>query len=542
MKRRKFLGIFSAALLVCIAAATVKVAATPETEDSKRQTDTETVSLTKEQEKSLSEIKAVYNVEKQEKIAEKLEEKKASQDYTVNNMLIEQNPFGTNTQSLYIYFRTEKPTAISYTIHVDDDSIGDFSRTVYQDSQYQKEHEYQVIGLIPDMSNKITFLFTRQDGSADKKEIIVDMGSLMGTEELKLDTDMEGNAAELKDGLYTVLGNDSTALDFMYYYDNEGVLRGEVPLLGYRSHRVIFDDDSMYYSISEKKIAQVNRLGQVTNIYDLGSYSLHHDYIFDDNGNMLVLASDDSQDSVEDIILKLDVVTGKVTEVLDLGDLFSDYKAQCQTDSEGELDWMHINTIQWIEGGAVLLSSRETSSIIKIDSIYASPSVAYIIGEPSLWEGTEYGNLVFKKDGDFIIHGGQHSVTYVKDMNLKDGQYYLYMYNNNIGISDSNPDFDWTLAGLSENTAKDGKTSYYYKYLVDENAGTYKLADSFEVPYSGYVSSAQDIGKNTVVDSGFKGMFAEYDESHNLIASYKMEMEKFIYRVYKYDFAGFYFK
>lgn len=529
-------------LVICIAAATVKVAATPETEASKLQKDSETVTLTKEQEQSLTEIKAVYNVSKQEKAAEQLEEKKTSQDYTVNNMLIEHNPFGTNTQSLYIYFQTEEPIAVSYTIHVDDDSISDFSRTVYQDNQYQKEHEFQVIGLIPDTSNKITFLFTRQDGSADKKEIMVDMGSLLGTEELKLDTDMKGNAAELEDGLYAVLGNDSTALDFMYYYDNEGVLRGEVPLLGYRSHRLIFDDESMYYSISEKKIAQVNRLGQVTNIYDLGSYSLHHDYIFDDNGNMLVLASDDNQDSVEDIILKLDVVTGNITEVLDLGDIFRDYKGNCQANSDGELDWMHINTIQWLEDGSVLLSSRETSSIIKIDSIYASPSVAYIIGEPTLWEGTEYGNLVFKKDGDFTIHGGQHSVTYVKDKNLKKGQYYLYMYNNNIGISDSNPDFDWTSAGLSENTAKDGKISYYYKYLVDENAGTYKLADSFEVPYSGYVSSAQDIGSNTVVDSGFKGTFAEYDEDHNLIASYKMEMEKFIYRVYKYDFSGFYFK
>ena len=74
----------------------------------------------------------------------------------------------------------------------------------------------------------------------------------------------------LEDGLYVVLGNDSTALDFMYYYDNNGTLRGEVPLLGYRSHRLIFDKDSMYYSISETKMAQVSRTGQVTNVFDLG--------------------------------------------------------------------------------------------------------------------------------------------------------------------------------------------------------------------------------------------------------------------------------
>lgn len=73
-----------------------------------------------------------------------------------------------------------------------------------------------------------------------------------------------------------MLGNDSTALDFIYYYDNEGTLRGEVPILGYCGHRLIFDDDHMYYSISETKMAQVKRVGQVTNVYDLGNYELHH--------------------------------------------------------------------------------------------------------------------------------------------------------------------------------------------------------------------------------------------------------------------------
>ena len=80
-----------------------------------------------------------------------------------------------------------------------------------------------------------------------------------------------------------------------------------------------------------------------------------------------------------------------------------------------------------------------------------------------------------------------------------------------------------------------------FEYLVDEDAGTFELTDSFEVPYSGYVSSAQNLETNTVIDSGFKGLFAEYDKDHELIASYTMNVEKFIYRVYKYNFDGFYF-
>lgn len=338
-----------------------------------------------------------------------------------------------------------------------------------------------------------------------------------------------------------MLGNDSTALDFIYYYDNEGTLRGEVPILGYRGHRLIFDDDHMYYSISETKMAQVNRVGQVTNVYDLGNYELHHDYVFDNDGNMLILASDQTQDSIEDIILCLDTDTGGVMEVLDLEELFGSYKDECTADDDGELDWMHINTIQWLGDGDILLSSRETSSIIKVEDLYDTPEVSYIIGSKSFWKDTEYESLVLEQNGDFTVQGGQHSVTYVEDDSLGDGRYYLYMYNNNIGMSETNPDFDWASEGLTEDSAKEGETSYYYEYLVDEDAGTFELTDSFEVPYSGYVSSAQNLETNTVIDSGFKGLFAEYDKDHELIASYTMNVEKFIYRVYKYNFDGFYF-
>ena len=73
---------------------------------------------------------------------------------------------------------------------------------------------------------------------------------------------------------------------------------------------------------------------------------------------------------------------------------------------------------------------------------------------------------------------------------------------SNIGISETRPDYDWSSIGLKTSSAVDGKNSKYYKYLVDENEGTFELVDSFKVPYSGYVSSAQDIGDHVLVDSG----------------------------------------
>lgn len=522
---------------------TTKTEKTSESDGKKelKKSDDEKNVMNAEQKKIYEKIKLTYKEEEQKKVAEKLEKKKESQDYNLNNMLIEYNPFGTNTQSLYVYFKTDAAVKVFYTIHVKDDSISDFSRDVYQDEEYQTEHEFQVIGLIPDTENTITFYVTNEDGSTNTKEIVYEMGSLYGEEKVQLDTDIKQSADQLEDGLYVILGNDSSSMDFMYYYDNSGVLRGEVPLLGYRSQRLLFDDNSMYYSISEKKMAQVNRLGQVTKVYNLGDYSLHHDYVFDENGNMLILATDTTQDSVEDIVLKLDVNSGEVTEVLDLGDLFGDYKKTCVKNSSDELDWMHINTIQYMGNGSVLLSSRETSTIIKVDNLYDEPSIAYMIGEKDFWEDTSYVSCVLNKKGDFIIQGGQHTITYETDESLADGQYYLYMFNNNIGISETRPDYDWSSIGLKTSSAVDGKNSKYYKYLVDENEGTFELVDSFKVPYSGYVSSAQDIGDHVLVDSGLKGTFTEYDADHKAIATYKMDYEEFIYRVFKYNFEGYYF-
>lgn len=523
---------------------TTKKEQVSESDEKKEQkmSDNEANVMNEKQKKIYEKIKKTYNAEEQQKIADELEKKKESQEYTLSNMLIEYNPFGTNTQSLYVYFETDSAVKVSYTIHVKEDDIADFSRNVYQDEEYQKEHEFQVIGLIPDTENTITFYITNEDGSTDTKEIVYEMGSLYGEEAVQLDTDVKQSADKLEDGLYVVLGNDSPSMDFMYYYDNNGVLRGEVPLLGYRSHRLIFDENSMYYSISEKKMAQVNRLGQVTKVYDLGNYKLNHDYVFDENGNMLILATDTTQDSVEDIVLKLDVNSGEVTEVLDLGDLFGEYKKTCVKNSSDELDWMHINTIQYIGNGSVLLSSRETSTIIKVDNIYDGPVVSYMIGEKDFWKDTSYVSLLLNKKGDFTIQGGQHTITYETDESLADGQYYLYMFDNNIGISETRPDYDWSSIGLKVSSAVDGKNSKYYKYLVDENEGTFELVDSFKVPYSGYVSSAQETGDNVLVDSGLKGTFTEYDADHKAIVTYKMDYEKFIYRVFKYKFDGFYFE
>lgn len=497
-------------------------------------------------EASVNEAKSIYTEEYQDAVEERLELEKSTGDYTEDHMLIKENPYGTNTLSLYVYFSTQEPVSVSYNVSVPDSSIVDFSQTPAGEEEFTTEHEFQVLGLIAEEENTITFALTKEDGSVETRSYVHTMGELSGEEERKLQqTEVAEQGESVTDGLYVILGNDSDKEDFMYYYDNSGILRGEIPLIGYRSHRLLFQDDWMYYSISENQIAAVNRLGKVEMIYDTGTYSLHHDYVFDDDGNMLVLATDTESESVEDQIIKIDTQTGEVSCVLDLEELFPDYKETCIKNDDGELDWMHINTIQWTGDDAVLLSSRETSTILMITDIYDSPKVEYMIGEESFWEGTGYEELLLRKDesmGTFSNTGGQHSITYVKDETLDEGEYYLYLFNNNFGTSNSNPSYDWKQIDGMETSMKEGTTSYYYKYKINENDGTYSLVQSFEVPFSAYVSSAQEYDGNLIIDSGMQGIFGEYDSNGNLIQEFQMKLaDEYIYRVYKYSFSGFYF-
>ena len=485
----------------------------------------------------------IYDETFQKKVSRQLEQLKKKREYTQRDMLLVYNPYQLNVQSMYVYFHTKQPASVSYTVQVDSDKINDFTRTLKNEGEnnFTTEHEYQLIGLIPKMKNTVTFTITYENGKKQKVLFTFTPDALTGSQyDILPYTDGE-SSQPLADGLYAVFSENK----YLYYYDNDGVIRTEIPILSYRAVNLIFDEDSMYYSINKSNIVKMNRLGQITKIYDLGKYHLHHDYTFDNRGNMLILATDTEGDSVEDRIIRLNLKNGKVKEIIDLADFYPDYYEEHMefTKTNGDYDWMHLNTIQWIGSDSILVSARETSAIIKISDIYKKPYVEYMLSEESFWEGTGYENLLYDKVSDFRSQTGQHTVTYVEDSSLKKGQYYLHMFNNNIGKSFSRPDYDWNyyFDEITDHGTK-GYRSFYYKYFVDENNKSYDLVQSYEVEYSGYVSSTQHIGDNHVVDSGQAFIFSEYDSDGNVIRKFDLTPEgKYCYRVFKYTFYDFYF-
>ena len=522
-------------------------------------TDTE---LTDEQKKLHKQIVATYNVEKQADIKDKLDVEYAAGSFDETAPFVKADPFGTDTLSCYVRFATADPVTVSYEVAGrkktgDAPKVAAFSRTPRGGDTSTTEHEFKVIGLIPNHKNTVTLTCTAQDGTSRTSTFTVETPALKGEEEERLAVTAGESNTPLADGLFTILGNDSSKLDFMYLYDNAGQIRCEVPIVGYRSHRLLFPGDgSMIMSVSTTKMAQINAIGQVVNVWSTGDYELHHDYAFDDDGNLLILASHAGSEAdldidraaakdkgdrvnVEDLIIKIDVNTGDVSLVVDLGDIFPDLKASAKVASDGDLDWIHINTIQWLGGGTVLLSSRETSTVIKLTDIYGTPTVDWLMGSPDFWAGSGFQDKLLQAQGDFSLNAGQHSVTYLPSSDTATtGRYQVLLYDNNFGAAESYPKFDWGQLGAAVVTDYNkGTHSFGRIFTVDEMARTYELEDQIAVPFSGYVSSAQRVGNSgsMLVASGQAKIFTEYDRYGLPIATYEMEAEKFIYRVCKYE-------
>ena len=206
----------------------------------------------------------------------------------------------------------------------------------------------------------------------------------------------------------------------------------------------------MYYAYSKKGIVKVNDLGKIEDFYDLGNYTMHHDMVYDeDNNRFVILVNEDDIDTIEDIIITVDLDTKKIEKIVDMKDLLPEFylnavKPEGKNTYGGyELDWIHLNSLSLI-GDDIVLSSRELSTIIYISNAYTEPSVKYLLTDESVTEDTSYGGLLYEKIGDFVPQAGQHSITYYTDETLEDGEYYLYMFNNNYQGARTRPNFDWS--------------------------------------------------------------------------------------------------
>ena len=493
----------------------------------------------------------VFNLLFQDAVDKKLDVV-VDDSYTLSYPFVIYNPYGTNNLGVNIYFTTEEDMEISYTVSVCNKDIPNYSNTLNNDvsGNYTKEHAYQIIGLVPGEKNVIDLVGKTKDGEEVTSSIFFDATEIKCNSDTILDVTDGNSEKELTEGLFVLFGLDKAFNANNYIYDNNGILRADLVIDEYRSDRIVFIDGKMYYSYHNNGIGVVNRLGKIEKKYELDGYIMHHDYVYDkDNNKFLILVNSKEveDETIEDLIISLDLETGEVKEVVDMKHLLPEIYKEAKMPESGVntyggtgLDWIHLNSLDIVKNGDIVVSGREISTIIYLKDIYNKPSIKYMITDEYVFEDTKYEDLVLEQKGEFVNHAGQHTITYVKDSSLKSGQYYLEMYNNNYGSSVTRESFPWD-EYLGVGTFEEGERSMYYRYLVDEKKGTYKLVKSFDVDYSSIVSSIQDIGSNHITSSGRSTCYGEYDKYGNLIRKYNYTSKKYAYRVFKYDFDKIWF-
>ena len=495
-----------------------------------------------------------YDTGVQERLAGALDSLKASMTWTATTPLAVLNPFGTASNELYLYFQTDVATKVSYTIHVEDEDIPDYTAYAADASgqEYSRIHEFQIIGLVPGETNQVTMTISGSWGNA--RQIVsftVEMPETRSGYATKLEvTDGSSDAAQAG-GLFAMMRVNGY-LGYGFFYDNDGILRYEMVLEGYGLDRMLFDGNEIITCVSSSKLARINGLGQVTRVYDLEGYELHHDIGFGADGEVLALAEEVDGETVEDRVLSIDLESGEVSEILDFTQVMQGYfdmtRPVTPTDDffwqAGEWDWIHLNSLQYMpEDDSLIVSSRETSTIIKVTGIHSQPAVDWLAGDSRFWADTPYADLCLTQVGDFVPQYGQHCVELLAQEG--DGVYTLVIYNNNYWSLNTRDDFEMEVADtVGTDLYGDGsETSQVYIYRIDENARTFELADSFDVPYSSIVSDGVhcDNSDNWVVNSGVSMVFGEYDPEGVLIREYKYDCTMQNYRTFKYDMTGFWF-
>lgn len=313
-----------------------------------------------------------YDLDVQEEIQSQIDAFK-SETHTMEDPLLIFDPYGTNTTSLYIWFEEEEASVLSYTIQCE--GYENFSRTLYSDSEdnISTAHEHQLIGLVPGETNTITLSAANSNGTLlEQVEFTVEAPQLSSGYPTQIEKSTE-NDAELTDGLYMTFGLNYSYDGYSFLIDNDGTVRGELPLDGDMIENVMFYNDTMFYSVNLSKAVRVDRLGKVIAVYEFPEYELHHDYALNDDGEIIALATEYAKESVEDIIISIDLESGDIDKIIDFDEVMGDYKALTQPYSADSLwgsqdwDWLHFNSIQLVNEDEMILSSRETSTIMKFD-------------------------------------------------------------------------------------------------------------------------------------------------------------------------------
>ena len=257
-----------------------------------------------------------YDLDVQSRLEQTLEDLKSEADYTIEAPLAVWNPYGTGSNGLYIYFEADDASGVSYTIHTEGGNYEDYTANANVSEGSQKE--FLIIGLVPGERSEVTVRLTDEEGQVtDSTTFWVETPETISGYDVLLEKTDGTSTQPATDGLYYTLGTQGY-YGYMFFFDNDGVMRYEMLLDG---------------------------------------YVMHHDFNWGADGQLIILATKENtfDDRVMDFVLGADLETGEVSELADLRNIFPDYYDMTEKVSStsaffwqaGTRDWIHVNSVDY---------------------------------------------------------------------------------------------------------------------------------------------------------------------------------------------------
>lgn len=323
-------------------------------------------------------------------------------NFTIHNPLVKINPYIISPCAAVVMFKTEKATAVTITVH-GKVHAADISHTF----PAATVHILPVLGLYPGYENTVDI--EAYQGYKKTINMTTEPKSTGAAELIHMSTTAEYLQGDL------IFVSPAGAPDRLTGFDFRGDIRWYSTILlqmGMKrlnngrllvgAHRIIAFP---YYACG---IYEMDLVGKIYKEYLIpGGY--HHDQFEMPDGDLLVLTSDMSRDTVEDVCVLLDRETGVVKKTWDYT------KVITPGDSNSGLatheDWFHNNAVWYDEKtNSLSLSGRHVDAVVNLD--YDTGALRWILGDPEGWS-EEKQKFFFKpiEGKDFGWQYAQHAVS-----------------------------------------------------------------------------------------------------------------------------------
>ena len=354
-------------------------------------------------------------------------------DYTLEEPLIVQDPYGRSPLSALVLFETEEPMEVTVTVEGQDEQTT-ISNTY---PGFKTEHEIPVLGLYPDLDNQV--VFTAESENDVVNEINLTMSTEPALENL-LDFTLEVSQPDkMHDGLTFVSPSRDS---YPAAVDSNGDVRWYSSMMTSHNFKRLENGNNVMVTLEEghetyDHLNEEDMLGRVHQSIEMDMENVHvpsafhHDTIILPNDNYLTLLHDGSGDYIEDEIVELDRETGEVVHRINLKDVFpNEVYEEYEGNGEEEGDWAHVNTVTKLEDeDAILLSARNQDMTIKLT--YPEAEIDWILTPPEDHHEEIEGYVLESIDEDLKYPAGQHAVEEMPDQDGNEETLDIMLFDNN---------------------------------------------------------------------------------------------------------------